>query len=508
MFRPFWIHTSSPWIAGSASLALVSLCSSASAQNCAPPASPVLEAAVTGLAPGPVGEVTESTIAVGVNDLMVATTLFTNNGAGRVKLAFRSCASGLWSPAFELTNLCSTSNPKPFDPSLAFDSLSGHFFVATIAVSGPISNALSILEFVPGSTIPALAHPCIVSGPDGPFDKPWIVAGDPGELYVMWSEDSPNDPWRFYCIRGVDSGASWSIDATNPSVQPIEVPGTTGTEVVTGRFAIQPATLPGKPLIAAYSRDWNRVEFLLGVDSVDAQSRPTVQFTRILDAAGDPIHIDLNRAIDVARHVIPGNADFKHTAQIALDPYSPLAFYVAYQDVRIAGGKNVNVYVRRVSFESGAWVMSSPVRVNDDPLPPAEPASVVDYHTDQFLPSIAVDADGRVHVTYYDDRRFRQADPIDSSSPASPASFDWARAVSSDQGQTFTNQLVTSAANDAGTGVPLPYYQYPGAKGFREYTGLATAVIGASPVVWASAVGTDTSSGSPVQTIFVTGFTP
>ena len=54
---------------------------------------------------------------------------------------------------------------------------------------------------------------------------------------------------------------------------------------------------------------------------------------------------------------------------------------------------------------------------------------------DQFLPSVTVDDQGRIHVIFYDDRNYEQThDP-----PTLQPKFDVYYAVSTNQGATFTN---------------------------------------------------------------------
>ena len=55
---------------------------------------------------------------------------------------------------------------------------------------------------------------------------------------------------------------------------------------------------------------------------------------------------------------------------------------------------------------------------------------------DQFLPSVTVDDQGRIHVIFYDDRNYEQTH---NNPPTLLPKFDVYYAVSTNQGATFTN---------------------------------------------------------------------
>jgi hypothetical protein len=128
---------------------------------------------------------------------------------------------------------------------------------------------------------------------------------------------------------------------------------------------------------------------------------------------------------------------------LAVDPRSG-AVYVVWQDGRnasvadpLTGNRGVYPPVPRLDrynfadvllSRSGDWgaTWSAPVRVNDD---------AIDLQVDQFMPTVAVDHDGKVYVSFYDRRRDPRNYLIDNY-----------LATSADGGRHFANRRLTKTA--------------------------------------------------------------
>lgn len=120
---------------------------------------------------------------------------------------------------------------------------------------------------------------------------------------------------------------------------------------------------------------------------------------------------------------------------LAVDPTDPDRLYLVYHDTDIALGcaeqycnpldSDVNIYMQVITRVSGnLWRAGPRILVADDTQV---------QETDQFMPSVVVDDFGRIHVVFYDDRRFPQ-DDLDSQ-----VRFDVWYAYSTDGGQHWVN---------------------------------------------------------------------
>ena len=126
---------------------------------------------------------------------------------------------------------------------------------------------------------------------------------------------------------------------------------------------------------------------------------------------------------------VPGLFKVISLPQIAVDPSDASKLYLVYQDVALAGGGDVDIFCRLLTNMGTYWDLGDAVRVNDDPVTVWPPDD-----KDQVLPAVEVDTSGRVHIVFYDDRKYSQ-DDLDTSGIA----FDVYYAVSLDSGVTFTN---------------------------------------------------------------------
>jgi hypothetical protein len=224
-------------------------------------------------------------------------------------------------------------------------------------------------------------------------DKQALVADDSatsrfkGNVYITWDRliDKSGNPFAGHFTgpamfsRSTDGGRTFStprvIFDTGVNEQtlgnvPIVLPN--GTVVVYGSFFENPA----------FSAEKNHTFFYV-VRSTDGGR--TFSAPRIVEE---------EKAAPV-RNIRSGD-----TVPIAAVDRRNGKLYAVWQDVRFSGGKRTDVLL--ISSSDGGLTWSAPVKVNDTP-PGAQ---------DAFTPSVAVDANGRVGVLYYD---LRDDNPKDAA---------------------------------------------------------------------------------------------
>jgi hypothetical protein len=156
-----------------------------------------------------------------------------------------------------------------------------------------------------------------------------------------------------------------------------------------------------------------------------------------------PLEVELNHHGDVKPYVPltsfwSGALYLVTRPQLAVDPTNPKRLFLVYHDLSDnQGSTNVNIYLRVLTRNPvfDTWSASLPVQVNDDdPVP----------ESDQFHPSITVDANGVIHVIFYDDRRFDQedgpADPLPAPQPKYDVFYAWAVPPEPGQPWFWTNE--------------------------------------------------------------------
>jgi len=214
------------------------------------------------------------------------------------------------------------------------------------------------------------------------------------------------------------------------------------TEPVLADFCAQPAVDQDGPLYVAY-RAGNAVRFLVGVD-IDPVAPSGVDFFQLCSAPTEPggeappVAVPLN--VTGIRDYVPGNfgGGMGTVPQLAVDPSNPDRLYIVYQDV-LEGTTDVNVYIHALTRNHSYWELGPKVQVNNDET---------QYESDQFLPSVVVDGSGRLHVIFYDDRRFNVFS--DQDDDCQNPKFDAYYASSTDQGATWQNTILFENPNDPG----------------------------------------------------------
>jgi len=299
---------------------------------------------------------------------------------------------------------------RAIDPAIAYNPITGDFVL------------VGLVELDTGIP-PAVAHALPLDTQTGaPFvdgweqldteselpggDKCWIVAGEMNEevqeFYVAYNAGSSQD--ELYYIRSTDGGYTW-----------IGGPVTVSSTQVEGTIGSYMAVVDDGPLYMLNVRDDSpgvKLRVLQGTD----QQNGTVTFSFL--PAGPFFQVPYLE-IPITQYSIqnyvprPSAAawsDITSTPRISADPTDPNVLHIVYADLvddSDPDDGDVDVFYVKATkhffLGSPYWTASNPLRVNDDQVNPNSIA-------DQYLPDIAVDSEGVIHVIFYDDRDFIQDD--------------------------------------------------------------------------------------------------
>ncbi len=242
----------------------------------------------------------------------------------------------------------------------------------------------------------------------GAFNDKNALTADPHDadfVYAVWDRlIDANDTGPAYFSRSTNGGASWE------TARPIFDPGTRNQTI-----GNQIVVLSNGVLLNTFNRIDNplggvqsaRVAVMRSLDRGATWSAPVYVSDLLAVGTRDP---DSGTAVRDGG-IIPA---------IAAAPNGDA--YVVWQDSRFSGGFVDGIAISR-SIDGGlSW--SAPTRVNALPAVPA------------FTPSVHVNRDGAVGVTYYDLR---------SNTPTASLSTDYWLARSGNQGTTWTEARVAEA---------------------------------------------------------------
>ena len=249
-------------------------------------------------------------------------------------------------------------------------------------------------------------------------DKESAAHDAAGNLYWVWNTDSTTGELAF--ARSNDGGATWT-----PKVLVNDQPSMTYGETLGGIVQVA----PDGTVLATW---WNT-------------DRNNIMFDRSSDGGrtwGTDIRVNANpgTARWTAQWVIPLPA-------MAIAPDGTI--YISWTD---SAAGNENIVVSHSVDGGSTW--SAPVRVNDDP-----------GTARQWMPDVAIDPDGRLHVAWEDDRT---------------GQHNIYYANSTNGGVTFGPNVRVSTV-----GTPLSYIR-PG-----DYFAIEAAANGTVAVVWTDGRGTD-----------------
>lgn len=271
------------------------------------------------------------------------------------------------------------------DPSLGVDSKGVFYFANIHQIPGPRSNQ-SFMGLAKSTDDGKTFSAAVLISGTGPTDVHFqdkeLIAVDnsggrfDGNVYMAWTEFSPDGP-RILFVRSTDGGETFSA----PMVlsDDLSVQGAT------------PAVGPnGEVYVIWLSLDSGRSLKIRRSDDGGVSFGPAVTAAQLARTA-DPQATNACR-----RQALKGGIRTLELPSVAVDR-SPTSFfrgaiYIVYQSDPDGNGPDTSDVFLVSSFDGGK-TFSPPVRVNDDHTP-----------TDQFMPAIAVAADGTVGVFFYDRR--------------------------------------------------------------------------------------------------------
>lgn len=304
------------------------------------------------------------------------------------------------------------------DAMLAHDPRTGTTWVGGVSLGKNAS--VYVYRKDPGA---AGFGPAIKVWKHAAIDKPWMAAGV-----------DPQNPekTRLYVVHNL--GLQVSADLGNTWTPPVSL----------GQYpAFQPKTGPNGELYVAY---WDLADGMMIVRSLDGGR-----------TLGEPVRAATRRDVWPTQQQgirFPGKFRVPSFAHLAVDPRDG-TLYVVYSDTTsvVNGRYDVDLYLTKSTDRGTTW--SEPKVLNSDGDLPA----------DQFFPWIEVDAQGRLHLVFYDTRNTAQGDD------APEAWIDAYYAVSLDGGATWSEHRLTPASFT--TGITFPSWILPQFIG--DYNGLAVA---------------------------------
>ncbi len=275
------------------------------------------------------------------------------------------------------------------DPMTAYDPRTGNMWVGGVTFFA--GGNIYVARKAPGAST---LEPVVVINDQNNFDKGWLAAGPaPGDpntthLYVAYN---------LGLQVSADLGTTWSV------VQALDL-----------GIAQQPRIGPLGELYIAY---WDFDDGVLMQRSFDGGTTisPPITIAQRLDVWGTQ---------DGSR--FPGLFRVPSLTYLAVDPNDGTLYCVYFDTTEVVGGQaNVDLYFTRSIDRGDTW--TTPRVINGDSDPPG----------DQFYPWLEVDANGRLHLLYFDTRHTPQLDDTASGM------FDAYYATSANGGDTWIEARIT-----------------------------------------------------------------
>jgi len=449
----------------------------------------------------------ESTIAAG--DAAVMAVYHSAPAAGLFEIGYALAtvdSNGVWTWTEGVINPGQFANDPNdpvglTDPSVAYDLVTGDFLVC--AMTRDLTRI--VVARYDAQANPSAFNPWEVVLQSSGIDKTWIVAGEVFKMVPPPGFAGPIPEIRlqeFYItsdgaaglkyLRSMDGGQNWiggdaltDLNNSNSGISPVTVPA--------------PRVYNKRPLYVAFVKDLFHVEFLRGDDVNSGVHAGEVQFTHLIDDGnGQNLSVDFNwsrlaQILPVPPESITIGARGPGF-DLSPDPTDANRLFFVYHDTPTADPNDarfldLNIYLRVLTRVSGArWSIDPPLNqlgilVADDSDPLVE--------TDQFLPSMDVDANGEIHIVYYDDQDFSQNDS--DFCPTACPRFDVVDAVSDTGGASWQYfELCDDPQNGCASTEPAVDFrdlegQEPGSQfALRDYIGIDVR----NARVWTSFMGT------------------
>jgi hypothetical protein len=307
------------------------------------------------------------------------------------------------------------------DPSLATDR-NGRFFFATLATDATAASFIGVARSTATSPTVAFAAPILIPGldPTGFQDKEFIAVDTTGtafdgNVYVVWTEFPNAGGTRILFSHSTNGGSTYSA--------PVQISaGNTGVSGAT------PFVGPNGALYVAWEDRSQgvagRIQFRASTDGGASWGTEVTaaNLTRLRNAAA---------TAQCGRPALNGNIRVNEFPSMAVDMSNGSnrgTVYIAYAgdpDGNQNTGDAADVFVVQSTNGGASW--SAPTSVHG-----AAATNGDTSQRDNFMPSLAVDGNGNVSVTFYD-RRAASAN----------LSIEVYQATSTDAGASWSNQLLS-----------------------------------------------------------------
>lgn len=387
------------------------------------------------------------------------------------------------------------------DVAIAYDSINDRF-LAVGKGGGDVTGCLFEVNqhTAPevGPVTPSGWSP-IYEGPGGPWpppvDKPWIVAGNmtssEQEFYLVFQIEYAG---AYQYLHTTNGGADFETDWYHGVVQ-------VGGQDVTGGFGAQPTVSGDGPLYAAYIGG-GMIHFLKGTD----QPGGSVSFERLMKPGDpDPVPLTITLRDTWVQDDVPvsyvNTGPLSTIPFIVADPSSASRIYLAYHDVDATATDDVNIYLAVLEKQAGSNLWNfNPADPSD--LMQVNDADATTYESDQFMPVMAVDDTGRIHIIYYDDQDFTDG-PSGDLQPdvgCEDPKFNVYYSYSSDQGDNWFHEKLRQYDEDD----PPAFDWGLLPRDPREYNGIDWRRDANGVKIWTVYSGTDGAESGNRATIWST----
>lgn len=186
---------------------------------------------------------------------------------------------------------------QTIDPSIAYDATNHHL----LAAGFDRRRTMLVSSYTNDPAAPFEEWRTAVNWPvNHGMDKPWIVAGEPAEFYIVYSHTPPSIERRYAYLRTVDGGDEWFSDDIRTPEGPLVAE--------TAERWIFPTVAADGTLYAVYVKrapvDGDLLlGFIEGIDNVGGG----VDFSKLMSTLTQELEVTVNRA-NVANRVPGGGA--------------------------------------------------------------------------------------------------------------------------------------------------------------------------------------------------------